>query len=82
VKVVNFDPRKIDVIERAAHEAYYTIKPKPPEVLLVNSQDWQIIKDEIIRVTGMPMTTDSKNKIFGLRIIPSDAIDQSTFEIY
>ena len=82
MKVVNFDPRKIDVIERAAHEAYYTIKPKPPEVLLVNSQDWQIIKDEIIRVTGMPMTTDSKNKIFGLRIIPSDAIDQSTFEIY
>ena len=82
MKVVNFDPRKIDVIERAAHEAYYTIKPKPPEVLLVNTQDWQIIKDEIINVTGMPMTTDSKNKIFGLRIIPSAAIDQSTFEIY
>ena len=82
MKVVNFDPRKIDVIERAAHEAYSTIKPKPPEVLLVNMQDWQIIKEDIIRVTGMPLATDSKNKIFGLRIIPSDAIDQSTFEIY
>ena len=82
MKVANFDPRLIDVIERAAREAYYSIKPKPPEVILVNTKDWQIIKDEIIRVTGMPMTTDSKNKIFGLRIIPSDAIDQSTFEIY
>ena len=82
MKVVNFDPRKIDVIERAAHEAYSTIKPKTPEVLLVNMQDWQIIKEDIIRVTGMPLATDSKNKIFGLRIIPSDAIDQSTFEIY
>ena len=82
MKVVNFDPRLIEVIERAAREAYYSIKPNPPEVLLVNTQDWQIIKDEIIRVTGMPMASDSRNKIFGLRIIPSEAIDQSTFEIY
>jgi hypothetical protein len=82
MKVVNFDPRNIDVIERAAHEAYYNIKPKGPEVLLVNTEDWDIIKVEIISITGVPMTTGSKNKIFGLRIIPSDAIDQSTFEIY
>ena len=82
MKVVNFDPRKIDVIERAAHEAYYSLKPKNPEVLLVNTKDWNIMKDEIILVTGMPMTADSKNKIFGLRIIPSEVIDQGTFEIY
>ena len=82
MKVVNFDPRKIDIIERAAHEAYYSIKPKPPEVLLVNNQDWVILKEEIINLTGIQTTTGSKNKIFGLRIIPSDAIDQSTFEIY
>ncbi|MDP3181061.1 MAG: DUF4968 domain-containing protein, partial [Bacteroidota bacterium] len=62
MKVVNFDPRKIDVIERAAHEAYYTIKPKPPEVLLVNTQDWQIIKDEIIRVTAVKGNDFSSRK--------------------
>ena len=82
MKVVNFDPRNIDVIERAAHEAYYNIKPKSPEVLLVNTADWDVIRAEIISITGVPMATVSKNKIFGLRIIPSDAIEQSTFEIY
>jgi len=82
MKVSNFDPKKKGTIAQAAREAYYTLRPNRPEVLLINTEDWYIIKDEYLYLMGVSISDDVKQKAFGLRVVPSDAIEQGTFEIY